>query len=249
MSDALDRLLEQRRARRGWGRRLLGVAGAALLHVAVVGGLLLGPRLFAEPAQPVQYVPVQLVPAPALGTPNPAPPRERPTEPVATPPPEPAAPPAPEPEPDAPALPDPEPAAPAAPRATPPPARPAAPPEPGPAGPPGPRGAAGGNPESPFTASVGGVDNPSFTYGYYLDRLLLLVRAQWTRPQLGSGPAATIHFRILRDGRVEDVELVTSSGYSSFDLAALRAVQGAAPFPPLPRSYRDGELGVNLIFR
>jgi protein TonB len=93
------------------------------------------------------------------------------------------------------------------------------------------------------------VDNPSFTYGYYLDRLLLLIRGQWQRPQLGSGPEAVIHFRILRDGSVDDVELVTSSGYSSFDLAALRAVQSAAPFPPLPRSYREGELGVNLIFR
>jgi periplasmic protein TonB len=216
--------------------------------VLVVGGVLLGPRLFAEPPRPVEYVPVQLVPAPALGRPNPAPPRQRPAEPAATPA-EVATPPPPEPDREAPA-PDAEPAEPApAPRATPP-LRPAlAAPEPPAAGAPGPRGAAGGNPESPFTASVGGVDNPNFTYGYYLDRLLLLVRAQWQRPPLGGGPAAMVHFRILADGSVRDVELVTSSGYSSFDLAALRAVQAAAPFPPLPRSYREGELGVNLIFR
>jgi TonB family protein len=40
-----------------------------------------------------------------------------------------------------------------------------------------------------------------------------------------------------------------SSGYNSFDLAALRAVQNASPFPPLPRAYRQDSLGVNLIVR
>src|SRR5207237_27457 len=124
---------------------------------------------------------------------------------------------------------------PAAPAAT------AAPPSPAPPSPPGPRGVAGGNPESPFSATVGGVDNPTFTYGYYLDRMLLLIRGQWVRPPLGSGVEATVHFRILADGTVENVQLVSSSGYNSFDLAALRAVQAAAPLPPLPRSYREGE--------
>jgi protein TonB len=248
MSEALDRLLEQRRRRAGWGRRLFGFGGAALLHLLVIGGLLLGPRLFAAPPQQVQYVPVMLVPAPALGRQQPSPQRpQRPAEPAPTPPPaEPARdePPAP----DAAPAEEPEPAPRPAERPTPPPST-----QQDPAtatdGPPGPRGAPGGSPDSPFTASFGTLDNPSFTYGYYLDRLLLLIRGQWERPQLGSGPEAVVHFRILKDGRVEDVELVASSGYSSFDLAALRAVQAAAPFPPLPRSYREGELGVNLIFR
>jgi len=58
-----------------------------------------------------------------------------------------------------------------------------------------------------------------------------------------------IHFRISRDGRIDDLHIVTSSGYSSFDLAGLRAVQSASPLPPLPSSYRRGELGVNLVIR
>jgi periplasmic protein TonB len=96
---------------------------------------------------------------------------------------------------------------------------------------------------------VVGVDNPDFTYGYYLDRMAALIRAQWVRPPLGSGVEVVLHFRIAADGRVSDVRIVQSSGYNSFDLAALRAVQAAAPLPPLPRSYRGGSLGVNLIFR
>ena len=246
--EPLDRILEQRRARGGWARRLWGGTGAALWHVLVIGGAVLGPQLFAKPPQPVEYVPVQRVPAPARGVERPAPPRPQPTVAPEPPPPEPApsaAPEpttAPEPEPTRPERPEPSAAEPQpSPAATPPPAAAS--------GPPGPAGDPRGRADSPFTATVGGVDNPTFTYGYYLDRMLLLIRAKWSRPPLGSGVEATVHFRIQRDGSVEKIELVSSSGYNSFDLAALRALQAAAPLPPLPRSYREGQLGVTLIFR
>ena len=247
-AETLDRILDQRRARTASTRRFLGGTGAALLHVTVLAGVILGPRLFASPPRQVEFVPVQLVPAPARGVVNPARPRTPAARATATPPP-----PEPEPEPEA--------SAPPAPTEPPPPEPADKPPRPSIAppaatapaapstGPPGREGTPAGNPQSPFSATVGGVDNPTFTYGYYLDRMLLLIRAQWTRPALGSGVEATVHFRVLRDGTVEAVELVSSSGYNSFDLAALRAVQTAAPLPPLPRSYREGELGVNLIFR
>ena len=247
--EPLDRVLDQRRARSGWSRRLWGGTGAAILHGVVIGGAILGPQLFAKPPQPIEFVPVQLVPAPARGVERPAPPA--PPQPAPTtapePPPEPEASAAPEPT----TAPEPEPTKPPEkpPRTTSPTASAATTPPAPPTGPPGPQGAPNGRADSPFTATVGGVDNPTFTYGYYLDRMLLLIRAQWVRPPLGSGVEATVHFRILRDGTVESIELVDSSGYNSFDLAALRALQAAAPLPPLPRSYREGELGVNLIFR
>jgi protein TonB len=255
MSESVDRLLELRRGRSGWSRRLFGFGGAALLHVGLVLGVMFGPQLFAKQPVKPEFVPVMLVPAPALGTPNPAPPRPEPKPPEPEPEPEPepvaTAPPAPE-EPPAMVAPDaapkpistPKPKPPAA-RATP---TPQAASDAPPTGPPGPRGAPGGAADSPFTASIGGVDNPSFTYGYYLERLILLVAAQWTRPPMGGGIKASIHFRVLPDGRVEDLEIRESSNYSSFDLAAMRAIQNAAPLPPLPRSYREGDLGVTLNF-
>jgi outer membrane biosynthesis protein TonB len=43
--------------------------------------------------------------------------------------------------------------------------------------------------------------------------------------------------------------VLQSSGYNSYDLAGLRAVQTAAPFPKLPQSFRHNSLGVTLIFR
>ena len=96
---------------------------------------------------------------------------------------------------------------------------------------------------------MGGLDNPDFTYAYYLDRLLSLIDAQWQRPAMGSGVKAVIFFRIGRDGKMTDLQVEQSSGYNSFDLAALRAVQNAAPFPPLPRAYKHEDLGVHLIVR
>ena len=98
-------------------------------------------------------------------------------------------------------------------------------------------------------AAIAGLDNPDFTYGYYIDQMLSQIRANWVRPPLGGGIEAVVHFRVLRDGRIDDLRIVTSSGYSSFDLAGLRAVQSASPLPPLPASYRRGELGVNLVIR
>ena len=113
------------------------------------------------------------------------------------------------------------------------------------------RGGPRGNPlgTTAFGSEVGGLDNPDFTYAYYLDRLLSLIDAQWARPAMGSGVKAVIFFRIGRDGSMTELQVEQSSGYNSFDLAALRAVQNAAPFPPLPRAYKHEDLGVHLIVR
>lgn len=243
---SVEEMLEERRRRGGTGRKVLGLLASALLHGGLLAGAFLVPELFAEEPKTLEYVPVLLVPPPAVGVENPAPP----PKPEPKPEPEPA-PPEPEPEPktDVPVLPDeskpkkPEPKP--EPKPQPPPQ-----PEPEPRLP-GPQGSPTGDPGSSFTqgAAVLGVEDPSFTYGYYLDRLVVAIKSQWVRPRMGSGIEAIVHFRITEDGSVEDVRIVQSSGYNSFDLAALRAVQAAAPLPPLPRSYAKGSLGVNLIFK
>ena len=97
--------------------------------------------------------------------------------------------------------------------------------------------------------TVSGIDDPDFTFGYYLDQLLELIRAQWTRPAVGPGVEVVVRFSIDRDGRVAMIEVTQPSGISSFDLAAQRAVQSASPLPPLPRGYRGSSLGVNLVVR
>ena len=247
MTEGVSDLLERRGRRRTWISRIGSFLAALTLHVALVASALVAPALFAEKPETFEYVPVELILPPALGTEE-APPtvEEEPTQPDPEPEPEPE----PESVPEEPPVPEPE----------------AAPPDPGPeedrsepVTPPGEPerrpaerpGSPVGDPDAPVsrTASVATVDDPDFTSGYYLERMLAAVRSFWTRPPVGTGIEAVVHFRIRSDGSLENVRISQSSGHQAFDLAALRAVQSAAPLPPLPRSYRQDSLGVNLIFR
>lgn len=277
MSRDVNGVLAERARRNGRTPEATSLLAALALHGLLLVVVLLAPRLKAPPP-PMEFVPVQIIPAQALGVRRPAPPRRKtpPAPPAETPAPEEpkaeAPPPKPEPADDVPALPDPEsdnkkkPEKPKPPE----PSRETSPaPDKGSQGSGkteegvsgtapgetgdqlGRRGGPRGNPlgTTAFGSEVGSLDNPDFTYGYYLDRLLSLIDAQWARPAMGSGVKAVIFFRIHRDGSMTDLRVEQSSGYNSFDLAALRAVQNAAPFPPLPRAYKHQDLGVNLIVR
>lgn len=290
MSQEVHRVLAARSRRESRRPEAISLAAAFVLHALAIALAVLLPRLQPTP-EPLQFVPVQVIPAQALGVRRPAPPRRKPAEPVAEEKPSPAEPePAPEPEPetqtapprpepadDVPVLPKedakkPEPKKPEPKKPEPSPtARDAKPtdrksgegtkpqersaPSDAPAGVApgetgdqlGRRGASTGSPlgTTAFGSRIG-VENPDFTYGYYLDRLLSLIDAQWQRPNMGE-VKAVIHFEIARDGSISNVRVAESSGYNSFDFSALRAVQNAAPFPPLPRGYKHDSLGVNLI--
>jgi len=52
----------------------------------------------------------------------------------------------------------------------------------------------------------------------------------------------TIRFVITPDGDVNTVEVVKTSRHKVLDIAALRAVQDAAPFPKPPRHFFQGEI-------
>jgi TonB family protein len=225
----------------------LGIWTSLAVHGGFIAALIATPLLEPEASQPIKFVSVALVSAQALGVrdpePAPAPParaevKEAPAAPA---PPKPVA--KPQPTPDKP-KPKPTPSPPSA--ATQPSATAAAPSadvlrrRQG-----SPTGSATGT--AAFGARVG-FDNPNFKHSYYVDQMTAMLAAQWQRPALGGEVTALVHFTIRKDGAVSDIRLVESSGYSSFDLAALRAVQQAAPFPPLPQSYDQATLGVTVEF-
>jgi colicin import membrane protein len=278
VSLAVDRILDRRSRRESRGPEAASVAVAVLLHAAALAAALVLPRL-SPPPPPLAFVPVQIVSAQALGVRRPAsrpkaePPAPEPpkAEPKPEPKPEPARPePKPAPE-ETPVLPDkpvkkpvkPKPAAaselpkPSGPVPKPSPKQAAPKPPPGTGAPgddtgeTGRRGAPTGNLQgtAAFGSQIAGLDNPDFKFGYYIDQLLSAIDSKWVRPPLGNDVQAVIGFRIQRDGSLTDLQVARSSGYNSFDLAALRAVQNASPFPPLPRAYRQDSLGVNLIVR
>lgn len=240
MSSTLDTLLAERtRQLVRWQTRRSSVAISAALHVGLFAAVFLAPLLAARPPAPIEFVPVMLVPVQALGvkTPAPAPSRPTPVKPVPQ-----AEIPASEPKPTTRATAEKE----------------KKPDRPDPRESLETQAAIGQRQGSPlgsslgtsaFGAAVGGLDNPDFVYGYYVDQMLAMISSNWQRPTLGGEIEAMVYFRIHRDGQISELRVERSSGYNSFDLAGLRAVQLAAPFPRLPQSYRHDSLGVNLILR
>jgi len=60
---------------------------------------------------------------------------------------------------------------------------------------------------------------------------------------------AVVSFKILRDGKIKGVRFENQSGNPYFDRSVLRAVEKAAPLPPLPREYKGGYLDIGVRFR
>ncbi|MGQ9470785.1 MAG: energy transducer TonB [Candidatus Aminicenantales bacterium] len=110
---------------------------------------------------------------------------------------------------------------------------------------PGPGGPGGGWGEGDFGLS-------SFPFSYYLQIIQDRVSVNWFTSLIDPGVVGqfqcVVFFRILRDGRIADLQIETSSGLKSLDLSALRAVHNATPFPPLPREFEGDSLGIHLIF-
>jgi protein TonB len=87
-----------------------------------------------------------------------------------------------------------------------------------------------------------------FHFTYYIERMLALIESRWYKPSVPPGTRARIGFVILKSGKVEGIRLEESSGISSFDRAALRAMYAANPLPPLPPAYGKPSLTVHLSF-
>ncbi|MEO8197127.1 MAG: energy transducer TonB [Thermoanaerobaculia bacterium] len=247
-SYAVTGVLERRRVDREGALVLRCTVIALAVHGLAVLAAWALPRLRQPEKTPIEYVAVQIVPAARLGVERPRPAPPRPPAPIPQVEPKPVAPPDAVPPKETPTLREST-----APKAPP---KPSAKAEPGPVAPaataaePEVQGSERGSASAlALGAAVAGLDNPDFVYGYYVDQMLAMIQRNWVRPMVGSGVEATVHYRIQRDGRIADVRIATSSGINSFDLAALRAVQASTPLPPLPRAFREGSLGVNLIFR
>lgn len=257
MEVALESVLQQRsRQLDEWLNAKRSIFMSVLVHVVLFASLFVIPILTHKAPEPIEFTPITIVPVQALGVEKPAAPATRPEAPPAQPEPEPA-PAETRREPERTPLPEPEtkptqqqsPAVRQEPATQPPAAETSAPSSQGSLG--QRQGSALGSSlgTSAFGAAVGGLDNPDFVYGYYVDQMLAMIGTHWQRPSLGAEIEAVVHFRIHTDGHITDLRVAQSSGYNSYDLAGLRAVQQAAPFPKLPQSFRHKSLGVNLILR
>lgn len=91
-----------------------------------------------------------------------------------------------------------------------------------------------------------------FPYAYYIEAIRSKISNSWynalVSPGLRGKLTAGVMFKIARNGQIRDLELELKSGNNSLDLSALRAVENASPFPPLPVDYPDNYLVVHFEF-
>jgi protein TonB len=103
-----------------------------------------------------------------------------------------------------------------------------------------PTGSASG--AGPLTLSV-----TDFPYAYYIRQVAGKIREKWDgRAIPGQQPA--VIFEIGRDGRVNLATINKSSGNAYYDQVALRAINDAGPFPPLPDEFKKPVLRIGLQF-
>jgi TonB family protein len=102
------------------------------------------------------------------------------------------------------------------------------------------------------TGSVAGVgavtlNVSDFPFAWYLQQVHRKVSEKWDGKAL-PGRQPVVVFEIGRDGQIGKLAVEKTSGNSLYDRAALRAIEDAKPFPPLPQEFKEPLLRVHLGF-
>jgi TonB family protein len=101
------------------------------------------------------------------------------------------------------------------------------------------------SPESGF------FDTKGFPLGEYANAIKERIKGNWYIPSnlRNSQGHTTIIFYIGKDGRFTNarIEPSASSGNTSLDLAALKAIMDSNPFPPLPKGFPGDHVGAKFV--
>ncbi len=92
------------------------------------------------------------------------------------------------------------------------------------------------------------LENKNFRYSYYTSAILKKIRRYWQDSNINV-LRTVVYFRIEKDGTVSKLKISKSSKNDVFDKNALRAIELASPFPPLPDGYTENNLGVYFEFK
>ncbi|HKY21537.1 MAG TPA: energy transducer TonB [Vicinamibacterales bacterium] len=82
----------------------------------------------------------------------------------------------------------------------------------------------------------------------YITEMTNRVERNWVRQQQATG-VVFVKYTIQRNGMLTDIELETSSGNPTLDLASQRAVVNTRTLAPLPAAFTEPTLTVHLEFR
>jgi protein TonB len=88
-------------------------------------------------------------------------------------------------------------------------------------------------------------------FGYYEQLLRQRVAQNWrteTIP-LQTAPTVIVMFEIVRNGSIRNVRLLQRSGNPTLDYSCQRAIESAAPFPPLPQGFERDSAVIEFWFQ
>ena len=112
----------------------------------------------------------------------------------------------------------------------------------------GPRGAGFGLSTGGGSGTGGYLDVGDFCCPEYLVTMQQLIRRNWSEKQ-PTGGESIVKFTIMRDGRINGVDLERSSGFAALDLESQRALLLTRQLPALPAQFPDSTLTVHLRFQ
>lgn len=91
-----------------------------------------------------------------------------------------------------------------------------------------------------------------FKHRGYMKMLKEKIESVWQYPKeaarLGMSGDLYIKFSIRKDGRLDEVELLRTSGYKELDEAAMKALKDAEPYWPLPADWEKDTLEIKGHF-
>jgi TonB family protein len=102
--------------------------------------------------------------------------------------------------------------------------------------------ATGGNGSKGFELEVSNFCCPA-----YLEQIRIAIERAWERTP-GAAGVTTVRFRILRNGSIDSISIVQSSGNPTIDAAAARAVTRTQTLQPLPNEFPDSSLALRMRF-
>jgi TonB family protein len=106
------------------------------------------------------------------------------------------------------------------------------------------------------------LDSLDERYSEYLDQVRRRIKEKWGFPCVRNPQtrgcdhhttSLDVHFGILKDGRVQFVDVVKSADHSIYDEYAVNAIRLAQPFPPVPAemmgAMKAGSTGLAISAR
>jgi protein TonB len=92
-----------------------------------------------------------------------------------------------------------------------------------------------------------------YDWGEYAQSMVSKIRVNWynNMPQLiqtGMKGVVTIRFTIQRDGRITNLEILSTSTVPPYDFAAKKAIELSSALPPLPKDFPNATERVTCMF-